>query len=565
MALSLTASLPSFALTIDLVGRYQTGIYGEAGAEIVDYHAKTQTAYVVDGAQNRIDIIALSNLPTKALSQPHTANNLTAEHLSLPSQIKTANGQTIMLSTANSLAIYDDLLAVAVQNKNKQDNGVVLFYRIDSDKPQLLKAVQVGALPDMVTFTPDGKKVLVANEGEPTPDYKFDPVGSIGIIDIENGIPSDTAVLAMFDKFENEKSALQKQGFKFASPKGSTLAQDIEPEYITVTKDSRYAWVSLQENNALAKLDVATHDIVAIYPLGLKDYGKTENAIDASDKDNKINIKPWQGVYGLYQPDTIHSYSIDGKHYTVTANEGDSRDWWFAANNEQECLAAGGSKFDQEDGCLAYSEEKRAAKLQLADGHPQQNHMSKSELGRLKVTTAMGDDDGDGKYEKIVSFGSRSFSIWDEQGKQVFDSGNQFAKLIAQRFPDGFNTDEAENIFDNRSDDKGTEPEALALGEVDGKTYAFIGLERMGGIMVYDISQPQQAQFIDYLVNRDFSVKFEIDDSTSPVTLKGGYKQAGDLAPEGMRFVSAKESPTKQALLLVANEVSGTVTVYQIH
>lgn len=564
LSLALVASMPAYSLTMDIVGRYQTGIYGEAGAEIVDYHTDTQTAYVVDGAQNRIDIIKLSNLPKAALQNPLTANTLKATHLNLPETVTVSGNVTLSLATANSLAIYGDWLAVAVANANKQDNGVVIFYKISQDKPVLFKAVEVGALPDMVTFTPDGKKVLVANEGEPTPDYKYDPVGSIGVIKMDNNGPADTAMLMMFDKFEVQKSELQSKGFKFASPKGHTLAQDIEPEYITVTEDSHFAWVSLQENNALAKIDLVNNEIVAIHPLGLKDFGQEKNGIDASDKDKKINIRSWEGVYGLYQPDTIHGYSVNGQHFTVTANEGDSRDWWFTAKDEKACLDAGGQTFDEEDGCLAYSEETRASKLTLADSHPQREHLDKKELGRLKVTTAMGDDDGDGKYEKMVTFGGRSFSIWNDSGELVFDSGNQFAKTIVERFPDGFNTNETENKKDNRSDDKGSEPEALSIGTIGDKTYAFIGLERMGGIMIYDITNPKSPNFVDYVLNRDLSVDFEIDDSTTPVTLNGDYIKAGDLAPEGMRFIEAKDSPTNKSLLLVANEVSGTVTVYQI-
>ncbi|OEF27592.1 choice-of-anchor I family protein [Vibrio rumoiensis] len=564
LALGMMASMPAKSLTMDLVGRYQTGIYGEAGAEIVDYHKNTQSAYVVDGAKNRIDIISLSKLPTTAINNPLTANTLTAMHLNLPEKVTTSDNQVLSLGTANSLSIYGDWLAVAVANVNKKDDGVVLFYKIEKDKPELFKAVQVGALPDMVTFTPDGQKVLVANEGEPTADYQFDPVGSIGVINMENSMPANTAVLMMFDKFESQKAELQAKGFKFASPKGHSLAQDIEPEYITVSDDSKTAWVSLQENNALAKIDLVNNDIVAIHPLGLKDFGDKNNGIDASDKDKEINIRSWEGVYGLYQPDTIYGYSVNGQHFTVTANEGDSRDWWFGAADEKSCLDAGGSKFDEEDGCLAYSEETRAGKLTLADTHPQLSHLDNKELGRLKVTKAMGDEDGDGKYEKIVTFGARSFSIWNDNGELVFDSGNQFAKTIAERYPEGFNTNESENKKDNRSDDKGSEPEALAIGQVDGKTYAFIGLERMGGIMIYDVSNPKAPNFVDYILNRDLTVDYEIDDSTNPVTLKGDYAKAGDLAPEGMRFIKAENSPTKNALLLVANEVSGTVSVYQI-
>ncbi|MFM7576255.1 MAG: choice-of-anchor I domain-containing protein, partial [Microcystaceae cyanobacterium] len=134
----------------------------------------------------------------------------------------------------------------------------------------------------------------------------------------------------------------------------------------------------------------------------------------------------------------------------------------------------------------------------------------------------------------------------------VYDSGDDFEQITGTFFPDYFNASNSNNNFDNRSDDKGPEPEGLVLGEIEGRSYAFIGLERIGGVMVYDVSNPQTPQFVQYLNNRNFSVA-----TNSP--------EAGDLGPEGLTFIKAEESPNGKALLVVANEVSGTTTIYEIN
>ena len=167
----------------------------------------------------------------------------------------------------------------------------------------------------------------------------------------------------------------------------------------------------------------------------------------------------------------------------------------------------------------------------------------------MKTTLANGDSDGDGDYDEIYSFGARSFSIWDSAGNLVFDSGDEIARITAERFPDGFNSSGENESFDSRSDDKGSEPEALALAEIDGRTIAFLGLERIGGIMIYDVTDPTAPVFVEYVNQRDFAAATEA---------------AGDLAPEGIAFVPADVSPTGAPLLIVANEFSGTTTVYEV-
>ncbi|MCB1120480.1 MAG: choice-of-anchor I family protein, partial [Verrucomicrobiae bacterium] len=262
--------------------------------------------------------------------------------------------------------------------------------------------------------------------------------------------------------------------------------------------------------------------------LGLVHFGDN-NAIDASNRDDAINIVNWP-VLGMYQPDSIAAYEYEGVTYLVTANEGDARDY------------------------DAFSEEERVGGLTLDPTvFPDAATLQEDEnLGRLNSTTATGDLDGDGDHDRIVAYGARSFSIWDQYGNLVFDSGADLELITSLYLPADFNSTNTENdSFDSRSDDKGPEPEGLALGEFNGHTYAFIGLERIGGVVVYDITHPQHPAFMTYINNRDFSGDAEAF-------------TAGDLGPEGLKFVSAEDSPTRMPLLIVGNEISGTTTVYSV-
>ncbi|MBF2057433.1 MAG: choice-of-anchor I family protein [Cyanobacterium sp. T60_A2020_053] len=269
-------------------------------------------------------------------------------------------------------------------------------------------------------------------------------------------------------------------------------------------------------------------------PIGLGVFS-LNNAFDASNRDDTINIRNWP-VLGMFQPDTIATFEINGMNYIFTANEGDSRDY---------------------DG---FSEEDRVKDLILDPvAFPNaQELQADDQLGRLNITTTLGDADNDGDYDKLYAYGARSFSIWDENATLVFDSGSEFEEIVAREIPEFFNSNNDDNSsFDARSDDKGPEPEALAVGEINGTPYAFIGLERVGGIMVYDVSEPTDAQFVQYINNRDFSVPEQLEDGSS-------NPAAGDLGPESINFVSAEDSPNGNPLLLVGNEVSGTTTVYEV-
>jgi hypothetical protein len=321
------------------------------------------------------------------------------------------------------------------------------------------------------------------------------------------------------------------------------VAQDIEPEYITVAHDSKTAWVTLQENNAIAIIDIGSARVTAITGLGVKDHSLAKNgfgssnAIDASNldgvpkpKDGRINIANWP-VKGFYLPDAIASFKVRNETFLVLANEGDSREL---------------------DG---YSEEARIGKLALDPTvfppAVAKDLKNDSKLGRLKATTAQGDTDGNKIFKELYTFGARSFSIRSATGALLWDSGDQFEQITAKQIPALFNSEHAEDKPDDRSDDKGPEPEGVAVGKAFGRTYAFIGLERVGGVMVYDVTIPTAPEFVQYANNRN---------AKPPENTVG----ASDRGPEGLLFIAEENSPTGQPLLVVTNEVSGTTTIYAV-
>lgn len=900
------------AISLTSLGTYASP---STGSEISAFDPLTQRTFIVSGTQF-LDILDTSNP-----ASPRLFRSL----------------DTSAIGTANSIAINQGVVAVALENANKQAPGSVAFYDVDGN---LLNTVTVGALPDMLTFTPDGKNVLVANEGEPNsynqPD-SVDPEGSVSIIDLSNGVFQATVRTADFTAFNSQREALVAQGVRIFGP-NATVAQDLEPEYITVSSDSRTAWIALQENNAIAILDIPTATITDLRALGFKNHnqptvlgletyeftnvptlgtttagqeiplggfsglhfegyaengnlkfithtdrgpngeptginrpfllpdfvpelirfelnrstgqititeriqlqsapgvflsglpntaigsnantpyndevpvdlfgnvlsrdplgadmegivvapdgtfwmvdeyrpaiyqfdaqgvlierfvpigtaaaagepagtfgtevlpavlaqrrqnrgfeavayqdgkvyafvqspirnpdtlsnatlnglqnirivefdpvtqatrqflyimdnppavsatdtradklgdavaigngeflvverdddaidsdpleqiqkkvyrfslqsatdisnlpnlinGKSldqmtlaelsaagvtpilktlhvdlatagyntvekvegltlidrntiavindndftvagitidqttgtftpdpnaespvlglitlqNNGLDASDRDGGINIQNWP-VFGMYQPDAIASFTINGETYLISANEGDARD--YTGFSEELRVGSNNYTLDPTAFPNAVALKNNAA------------------LGRLTVTTTLGNTDGDGDFDQIYAFGARSFSIWDSQINLIYDSGDQLEQLTAALVPAQFNSDGTPASFDTRSDNKGPEPEGVAVGVIDGRTYAFIGLERTGGVMVFDVSNPTNPSFVQYAIT------------------------PGDVAPEGLVFVSSENSPTGQPLLIVSNEVSRTTTFYGI-
>jgi DNA-binding beta-propeller fold protein YncE len=447
----------------------------------------------VTGPNNRLDIADISN---------------PASPIRLPSIDLSSYGAGV-----NSVAIKNGIVAVAMEASTITNNGSVVFFDTNG---VFQSQVTVGALPDMLTFTPDGNRVLVANEGEAR--GAIDPNGSVSIIDLSTGVLNATVNTATFTRFNGQENTLRNQGVRIFP--GQTVSQDVEPEYITVSDDGTTAWVSLQENNAVAVVDVANAQVTSIVPLGAKDFNAPGNGLDASDRDGGVNINNWP-VFGLYQPDTIATVTIAGQTYLITANEGDTRDEARRVSS----LTLDPNVFPN------------AAELQLAQN-----------LGRLDVSSIDGRND-QGQYSQLFAYGGRSFSIWNVTNglSQVFDSGDDFEQILAAfsatpLTPSIFNSDGTPSSFDSRSDNRGPEPEGLAVGTVGNRLYTFVGIERAGGFMVYDITNPSHPFFVDYI--NDW--------------------QLGDISPEGLLFIPAADSPNGTPLLIVANEVSRNVAIYSV-
>ncbi|MEM9077457.1 MAG: choice-of-anchor I family protein [Bacteroidota bacterium] len=455
---------------------------GEDSAEISAYDPDTQRLFVTNGALDEITVFDISNVNS-------------------PSRIGTVNCPNP--GSPNSVAVSNGILAVAIASPNPQDNGFVEFF--DTTTLNEIGVAKVGALPDMVAFTPNGEYALTANEGEPNDEYTVDPEGSVSIIKVET---MEVTTLG-FTAFNSQEAALESAGFRVFGP-GADLATDVEPEFLTISDDGTKAWVTLQENNGVAVVNLQSMQIESILPLGFKNYAALGNEIDPSNEDGRTELRSVP-VFGIYQPDAIAYYTVNGMDYIVTANEGDARDY---------------------DG---FSEEERMADLVLDEtAFPDAATLQLDEnLGRLQSTTTLGDTDGDGDFDELYNYGARSFSIWSGQGQLIFDSGNDIAEITLDLTPDVFNGG------DNRSDDKGAEPEAVSILEIGERQILFVGLERNNQVLVYDISNPSFPEFIQIL------------------------SADGDVGPEGVLPISAEDSPTGNDILIVSNEVSGTVTIYE--
>ena len=484
------------------------GVLGST-AEILDYDPASQRIYVTNAEENSLEVFDFSNP-------------------AIPTPILTIDLEPFG-EGVNSVAVYDGVLAVATEGIAANVNGQVAFFAANGS---FIASVNVGILPDMLTFTPDGTKVLVANEAEPSDDYTFDGEGTISVIDLSEGVDmvDDTDVTTLdFTAFNDDLGNLLAAGVRIFGP-GATVAQDLEPEFIAVNDDGTRAYATLQENNALAVINLETMEVESIVALGYKDHSLVENSLDPSNDAPGIFFSSWN-TKGMYMPDAIASYTVGGVEYLVTANEGDAREY----DGYEEEARVGDSEYPLDPTAFP-----NAASLKIDEL-----------LGRIKTTLANGDTDGDGDYDEIYTFGARSFSIWNAATAElVYDSGNDFEVITANdpTFGAIFNASNSNDSFKNRSDDKGPEPEGVVVAEINGAWYAFIGLERIGGIMVYDITDPLAPSFIQYINTRTV----------------GGPSEGGDLAPEGLKYISADDSPDGNHYLVVAYEESSTMAVFRI-
>jgi len=488
---------------IGIAAVFDSGV-GEGGSEVVA--TEDGKVYATNGALGRIDVwdIASGDL----------SNSIDLTYL--PG-----------FDGLQSVAVKNGLIAVAVSTTDIVDGTDVLgqvgyVALIDAETGLLIDRIVTGNLPDMVTFSPDGTKILVANEGEfnAESDITVDPVGSVSIIDVSN-LVNPTVQTLTFGAVD------AMEGVRLAP--GASYLEGLEPEYIAVTDDGGTAYVALQEANAFARIDLTT-GAMELIPLGTVDHAQAGFGLDAND-DGLISIRTFENLVGLRMPDAIDAFELDGATYIISANEGDGRG-------------------DAEDG----GDEARVGDILGGDipGLSIDPSVDTTGLERLTVSTIDGDTDGDGDIDVLHAFGSRSFTIYDADGTVVFDSGSEFERILSEIAPERFNNDDGDPIAtedDNRSDAKGPEPEAVITGEVNGELYAFIGLERDSGIMIYNISVPTDAYFVDYIPG------FGNDLGAGPDDFIG---------PETLAFIPATDSLSGVAQLVAAYEISGDTVVYDL-
>lgn len=493
------------SLTINSLNSYSTGLSSEDGgvAEIVKFNSDNKKMYLVNGAEKAVDIVTVNKDETTEFYKRIDVSQM-------------IDGFEFGDLTSIDINTKHKVIAVAVQEEQYDANGAILILDYEGN---YITHFEAGVQPDMVTFTPDGNYVLCANEGEPRHGYGdnvTDPKGSITLVNIKKGVSNAVVTQSGFEKFDSEEKRKELIDNKVLLKKDAMPSDDLEPEYIAVDSKSKTAYISLQEANAIATLDIESGEITSVKGLGFKDHSVEGNEIDVVN-DGKIDIKTQENLYGVYMPDGLALYESKGKTYILTPNEGDGREW-----------------VTKDFPHIDKANEFKNIKSITIDG---------------KKVDALDNDKHDGLEDgKNYILGGRSFSIFDADTMElVFDSGSDFEKITAERYPENFNCSNKNITLDNRSGKKGPEPEDVKVGIVNGRAYAFVGLERIGGVMAYDITEPSEAEFVDYINTRDYSNSI-----------------AGDVAPEGLCFVSKEKSPTGKAMLLVANEVSGTVSLLDI-
>ncbi|MCL9806622.1 choice-of-anchor I family protein [Flavobacterium amniphilum] len=500
------AKTPNNNITLDYVGSFDPSGASNSTCEIVVHDPVSQRLFTISAVSKKLDIIDFSN----------------------PSNLSLVNSIDMTpYGGITSVAVKNGIVAVASPNANEQLNGSVVFFNTNG---VYQNQVTVGALPDMITFTPDGTKVLTANEGQPNDAYTVDPEGSISIIDITGGIAplaQSNVTTLLFTNFNVQETPLLASGIR-KTKSTSTLSQDFEPEYISISPNSQKAWVTIQENNAISEINLTNNTIADVWALGTKDVSQPGNGMDISDNNGQVLIANWP-IKAYYIPDAVANYSVAGTTYIVTANEGDEKE--YTGLNERTTIGASTLDVTNFPNSVALKNNNNA--------------------GRMRITNLNGNTDADAAFEELYCLGSRSFSIFNTSTKAlVYDSGDDFETYTAtvSPFSSLFNADHtSSNAAKNRSRAKGPEPEGLTIAELNGQTFAFITLERTGGVMVYDITNPADVKFTDYKTSRNTSA------------------YGGDNGPEGITFIPSGNSPTGKNYIAVANEISGTIALFEVN
>jgi hypothetical protein len=503
---------------------------GEGSHEIVTYHAGSKRIFATNGVKNSIDIFDISDVanPKKvsSVSLAPYGNDVTS----------VAAGKDVVVA---AVLVTETFSATGVPTT---PNGKIVVF--DTNGKVLSSADILGVLPDAVTFAPNGTTALVAIEASlvcakdnpATPekeetDYTkaSDPVGGVSVVDLSN--PATPVVkFAGFDQFN--VAAMKAKGIAVSSVVNN-VSKDFEPEFVTAV-DNKTAYVTIQEANAIGKLNIETatfEDVTRAFESNLSYVAR-----DTSDRDSGAGPRSYRNVVGASQPDAIAGFKYGAGNYFITANEGDAR--------EYTCL----------------NDDLRAASLKVDTRRfPNWSTLSGSaELGRAKVNPTMGDKDGDGDIDTIHLRGSYSMTMY-RNGMPIWDSGELLDQIQIKAFgvaningSHSYSKDKStmNYVGQDRSDDKGAEPEGVALGMVGDRRIAILGLERMTALAIFDITQPRMPVFQEWL-------------QMLPTTATPA-KDVKHWSPEGIVFVPADKSPSGKALVITSYELSGSISIHQI-
>ncbi len=512
-ALSFAGNSPTIRLSVE--GTWRSSPFSTKTPTDPVYDPRTKRVFVGSDDRNAIDVFDVS--------VPSSLNKIQQIDLG-------GDPGRIAFSSEGILAV-------------SQSGRVRLF---NASGKELVSPISVSGAGNL-QFTPDGEKLVVAGSEQSEEQVTVLRLSSPDWDTCRQGLPgcsiSTTSSVTSFNVFNSQRQAVLDAGVRLPHPNRS-VARDMNIADITVSGNSNKAWLTLADNNAIAEIDLEAPQISNIFGLGTKDNslspnaypdtanslpaslpggGVRSNGLDASNVDGAINIRTWP-IRSFYNPDDIGSYVAGGQTYLVTSNEGDAAD----------------------------DTKTRLNTLTLDSSNPALPFQGSTNLGNLLVSTVEGDTDGDGDFDETFGYGGRSFAIWTTDGSQVFESGDDFEQITAAALPDFFNASSGNNTFDNRSDDRGPEPEAFDIGTIGEHTYAFVGFERISGIMVYDITDPFAPRFEQYINNRNFAESPE-----SPLSV--------DVEPEGVAFISAEESPIFGIpMIAVSHETSDSTTLYRI-
>jgi DNA-binding beta-propeller fold protein YncE len=565
------------AVRLRPAGSYHGGAFNASASAGIAYDPPTHRLFVANAATQSIDVVDLGGHTLNPDRPPRLRKRFSIDVAALiPPRPDAAPSQAAPRGAAvprNVVVRRDGVLAVVLQDgqENPIRRGKVALYRTNggpNDPP--LKVVNTGFMPARATFTPDGRYLLIANEGEPSQDYLTDPPGSVTLVDLTRGIPSAAAVDIAFWRFNRLKAELIAEGVRITGPNLRTpdpedtasVARDLEPADIAVSPDSRTAWVTLAENNAVAVLDIRRARFTDIMPFGFKDHRRARNRLDPTDNDDArgvtngikgINIETWP-LRGLYMPRQLTVKWHRGTLLLLYPNDGIRRNF-----------EAFGDEIRLDDASLAIDPAAFAPAV-----------LERLRRLRLKISRVDGDKDGDGDLDHLYALGGRSFAIRLPDNRLLFDSGDDFERITAQAMRDTFgrfvpdrpyflfNTPDDENSFDETSDLRGPEPFSIATGTIGRRTLVFTGLERIGGIMTYDITDPARARFQHYINNRNFALDPKTVCDEERPEAGAECPNVGDLSAEDLLFVSRRESPLAAPLLVASNATSGTTTVFVV-